>query len=191
MKKPEDQNNLFLAVILSMAVLFLWQYFIAAPHQRHGCPVGSPYRDQAACAFKCLSLVIPATHGSVVVPSGLSRVTVTTLYDGSVPLQERCEFYTYGGFEIEAAVSELAELPSSARACRTTLRAQLHAAPRWSVTASICGVTVTFDNSVPARASQDLLIANWRDPRTNLRHATVSLRSTAASRRRLPTLACF
>ena len=31
MQRPEDQNNLFLAVILSMAVLFAWQYFIAAP----------------------------------------------------------------------------------------------------------------------------------------------------------------
>lgn len=34
MKQPEDHNNLFLAIILSMAVLFLWQYFIAGPQQR-------------------------------------------------------------------------------------------------------------------------------------------------------------
>lgn len=34
MKQPEDHNNLFLAIILSMAVLFLWQYFVAGPQQQ-------------------------------------------------------------------------------------------------------------------------------------------------------------
>jgi YidC/Oxa1 family membrane protein insertase len=32
-QQPQDQNNLFLAIILSMAVLFAWQYFIAAPQR--------------------------------------------------------------------------------------------------------------------------------------------------------------
>ncbi len=48
MKKPEDQNNLFLAVILSMAVLFLWHFFIAAPHQREQERVAQQQKEVAA-----------------------------------------------------------------------------------------------------------------------------------------------
>ena len=58
MKKPEDQNNLFLAVILSMAVLFLWQYFIASAASaragtRRSAAEGAGAAERAACRHSC------------------------------------------------------------------------------------------------------------------------------------------
>jgi YidC/Oxa1 family membrane protein insertase len=70
MKKPEDQNNLFLAVILSMAVLFLWHYFIAAPHQRELERVAQQEKQVAAeQAAKSAAPAAPAAPGQIVGPA--------------------------------------------------------------------------------------------------------------------------
>ncbi len=65
--KPEDQNNLFLAVILSMAVLFLWHYFIAAPHQRE--------LEKAAQQEKQVAAEQAAKPGTPAAPAGPGQIT--------------------------------------------------------------------------------------------------------------------
>ena len=69
MKKPEDQNNLFLAVILSMAVLFLWQYFIAAPHQREQERVAQQQKELAQQNAPPAGTTAPAIPGAPAAPA--------------------------------------------------------------------------------------------------------------------------
>jgi YidC/Oxa1 family membrane protein insertase len=68
MKTPQDQNNLFLAVILSMAVLFLWQYFIAGPHQRELERAAQQQKEHAEKAK-------PAAPGTPAVPGQIAGPT--------------------------------------------------------------------------------------------------------------------
>ena len=72
MKKPEDQNNLFLAIILSMAVLFLWQYFIAGPHQAEQQRVAQQQKEAAEQSAKAGA---PAAPGVTPPAPGTSAST--------------------------------------------------------------------------------------------------------------------
>lgn len=100
MKKPEDQNNLFLAVILSMAVLFLWQYFIAAPHQREQERVAQQQKELAEQNAKSAA---PAT-GTPAAPGTVVPGTPNAATPAASPTSQIAE-------SREAALARAARLP--------------------------------------------------------------------------------